>query len=245
MPRDRLYRIAVLAGHNALLRRRDPAHLISYIVMPMVLMLVFETMMGDTTQAVTGLLVMFSTLAMADVATATLTERVWHTWNRVRTAGAGVTELLIGKSLPVFAVLALQQAVLLGYGVLAIGMRPSGGWLLAPAVAAWCFALLGVGTAVGAVVRGHGELTALCNVGALSVSALGGALVPLAMLPPWAQDVAPISPGYWATTMLQAAVRGDAGGTLRPAAVLTGLGLAAGAFACHRLRKGWGRSVTA
>jgi ABC-2 type transport system permease protein len=244
MSRDSLHRIAVLVGHNVLLRRRDPAHLVSYLVMPMVLMLVFKSMLGQPAQVVTGLLVMFSVLSMADVASAVLTERVWHTWDRIRATRARVPELIIGKTLPVFAILAVQQVVLLVYGVLAVGMRPTGPlWPLGLAVAAWCFALLGVGTALAAVVRSHGELSTLCNIGALSVSALGGALVPYALMPSWAQTIAPASPGYWATTMLQAAVRGDVSATVGPAAVLIGLGAAAGAFAWRRLGKGWGRSA--
>ncbi|MFB4275404.1 MULTISPECIES: ABC transporter permease [unclassified Nonomuraea] len=241
--RASLRRVAVLAGHNALLRRRDPAHFVSYLVMPMVLMLIFKGMLGEATQAVTGLLVMFSVLSMADVANASLTERSWHTWERLRSTRAAVPEILIGKALPVFAVLVVQQAALLVYGVLAVGMRPAGPlWPLALAVVVWCFVLLCAGTAVAGVVRSQGELSTLCNIAALSVSALGGALVPFALMPSWAQAVAPISPGYWATTMLQAAVRGDIAGTAGPAAVLAGLGTAAGAFACRRFARGWGRS---
>ncbi|MFC5829484.1 ABC transporter permease [Nonomuraea insulae] len=244
MSGESLRRIAVLAGHNVLLRRRDPAHFVSYLVMPMVLMLIFKGMLGEATQAVTGLLVMFSVLSMADVATASLTERTWHTWERLRATRARIPEILIGKALPVFGVLVVQQAVLLVFGVLAVGMRPAGPlWPLALAVVAWCFALLCVGTAIAAVVRSQGELSTLCNIAALSVSALGGALVPYALMPSWAQAVAPISPGYWATTMLQAAVRGDVAGTAGPAAVLAGLGLVAGAFACWRFGRGWSRTV--
>ncbi|WP_346108348.1 ABC transporter permease [Nonomuraea maheshkhaliensis] len=238
-------RVAVLAGHNVLLRRRDPAHFVSYLVMPMVLMLIFKGMLGEATQAVTGLLVMFSVLSMADVATATLAERTWRTWDRLRATRANVPEIMIGKALPVFGVLVVQQVVLLAYGVLVVGLRPAGPlWPLVLAVATWCFALLCVGTAVAGVVRSQGELSTLCNIAALSVSALGGALVPYAMMPAWAQAVAPLSPGYWATTMLQAAVRGDVAGTAGPAAVLAGLGVAAGAFACRRFGRGWGRSAT-
>ncbi|NUP77041.1 MAG: ABC transporter permease [Nonomuraea sp.] len=241
MLREPLRRVAVLAGHNALLRRRDPAHLVSYLVMPMVLMLIFKSMMGEATQAVTGMLVMFSVLSMADVATATLSERLWHTWDRLRATRARLPEIMIGKALPAFAVLLLQQAVLLAYGTFAVGMRPAWPfWPLALAVVAWGFALLGLGTAIAGVVRGPGELTTLCNVGALSVSALGGALVPFAMMPDWARVIAPVSPGYWATTMMRAAVRGDVAGTVRPAAVLLALGLAASLYAWRRFGKGWG-----
>lgn len=238
-----MHRVAVLTRHNLLLRLRDPSHLVSYLVMPMVLMLIFKPMYGEAVQPVTGMLVMFSVLSMADVATATLTERVWHTWDRLRVTRARVFELVAGKALPVFAILLTQQALLLVYGTAVVGMRQEGpAWPLVLAITSWCFALLGIGTAVAAVVRSHGELSAVCNIGALAVSALGGALVPVAMMPAWAQAIAPISPGYWATTMLQAAVRGDVGATLGPAAILTGLGVVAGTFACWRLKRGWGRS---
>jgi ABC-2 type transport system permease protein len=134
--------------------------------------------------------------------------------------------------------------LLLGHGVLAVGMRQAAGSIgpLVLAVTAWSFALLCVGTAIAGVVRSQGELSTLGNIAALSVSALGGALVPYALMPGWAQAV---SPGYWATTMLQAAVRGDLAGTAGPAAVLAGPGLAAGAFACWRLSKGWSRAAIA
>lgn len=235
------YRLAILTRHNLLLRLRDPSHLISYLVMPMVLMLVFKPLYGEAVQPVTGLLVMFSVLSMADVATATLTERVWHTWDRLRVTRARVFEMVLGKALPVFAILLVQQALLLVYGTAVVGMRPAGPlWPIALAVFAWCFALLGLGTAVAAVVRSHGELSAVCNIGALAVSALGGALVPVAMMPGWAQAIAPFSPGYWATTMLQSAVRGQAAPAA--AAILISLGLATGTFACWRLKRGWGRS---
>ncbi|MGW4799192.1 hypothetical protein ACWEPC_42920, partial [Nonomuraea sp. NPDC004297] len=41
-------RVVVLAGHNVLLRRRDPAHFVSYLIMPMVLMLIFKGMLDNT-----------------------------------------------------------------------------------------------------------------------------------------------------------------------------------------------------
>jgi ABC-2 type transport system permease protein len=61
--------------------------------MPMVLMLVFKplyspTAAGGATQGVIGLLVMFSVLALSIVGTATMTERTWHTWDRLRTTPA-------------------------------------------------------------------------------------------------------------------------------------------------------------
>ena len=70
------------------------------------------------------------------------------------------------------------------------------------------------------------------------IGTLGGALVPLSMMPSIAQHVAPASPGHWAISMLKAVVRGDPAGTLGPAAVLGAIAVAAGTTACLRLRRG-------
>jgi ABC-2 type transport system permease protein len=243
------HRIGVLVRHNVILRMRDPAHLVSYLVMPMVLMLVFKPLYGGVVlngaaQAVTGMLVMFSVLSLSIVATGTLSERTWNTWDRLRVTPVSAAELMFGKAVPVFVVLVVQQAVLLLYGALVVGMRVDGSpALLALAVVTWGFALLSIGTAVAGFVRSLGELSAVSDIGALAVSALGGAFVPVALMPSWAREVAPLSPGYWAVSMLKAAVRGDVAGTVGPAGILGAIGVAASVLACWRLSRGWGRST--
>lgn len=248
---DSLWRIAALARHNAIVRLRDPGQFLSYLVMPMVLMLVLKPLYqrafaGGTTQVATGMLVIFSALALSIVGNSMLAERSWHTWDRLRSTRAGILELLLGKTLPVYAVLLLQQTILLLYGIEVLGAHPhSGGayWLLAVAIAVWSATLLAVGTAIAATVRSHGELSAACDIGALTLTTLGGAFVPATMFPPWLQSAAFASPGYWALTMLQAAMHGDAPGTLVPAIVLLAVGAAAGVFAYRRLAHGWGRAT--
>jgi ABC-2 type transport system permease protein len=87
------------------------------------------------------------------------------------------------------------------------------------------------------VTRTHSAV-ALRTGPAQPPEALGGALLPVTMMPAIARHVAPASPGYWAIGMLKAAVRGDAAGTLGPAAVLGAIAVAAGTLACLRLRRG-------
>ncbi|MFI1988905.1 ABC transporter permease [Actinoplanes sp. NPDC020271] len=241
-----LSRIAALARLNAVLRLRDPGQFLSYLLMPMLGMIALKplylrAMPGGTTQVATGLLVMFSALALHIVGAAILTERGWHTWDRLRATRATTAELLLGKAIPVYAVLLLQQAILATFGVLVVGLRAT--WLLPVAVAAWGVTLLAIGSALAAVVRSHGELHAICDIGALVVTTIGGALVPVALFPPWLQAVAPFSPGYWALTMLQSAARGDAPSTLTSAALLLAVALVAGTFACRRLSRGWTRAT--
>jgi len=246
---DSLRRIAALTRHNTILRLRDPGPFLSYLVMPMVVMLALQPVYrrafpDGTIQIATGMLVIFSVLALSIVGTATLTERSWHTWDRLRSTPVTITELLLGKMLPVYAVLVLQQSILLVYGITILGMRPSDTyWLPVVAIAVWGATLLAVGAALAAVVRSHGELSAITDIGALVLTTLGGAFVPTTTFPHWLQAVAPASPGYWAMRMLQAALRGDVPETLAPALVLLLVGGSAAVFACWRLSRDWGRAT--
>lgn len=247
-PRESAHRVAALVRHNVTVRLRDPGQTISYVVMPMVLMLVLEPLYvravdRGTTQIVTGLLVMFSTFAIAIAGNSILAERQWQTWDRLRSSPASAAELLLGKTIPIFLVMVLQQTVLLVYGCLVVGMPiPRSVGYLALAVVVWAFALLALGSALATIARSLGELGVVADVGALLISSLGGALVPLSILPGWVEVVAHASPGFWALRMFQAAVRGDGEAMLAPVAVLLTIGVLASGFAVRRLVRGWGRT---
>ncbi len=246
--RNSAYRIGAMARHNTTIRLRDPGQMIAYIIMPMILMLVLKPLYiravsGGVTQVVTGLLVMFSVFAIGVAGNSILVERYWQTWDRLRQSRASAAEMLIGKTIPIFVVMSFQQAVLFIYGCLIIGMPiPPSLAYVALAILIWAFCLLAIGAALATVARSAGELGVITDVGALVFSSMGGALVPLSIMPGWAQAAARASPGYWALLMMKAAVRADAAGVLVPAGVLMALGLVAGTFAVHRLTRGWGRA---
>ncbi|MYY08080.1 ABC transporter permease [Streptomyces sp. SID4919] len=245
---DVLLRSGVLIRHNFILRLRDPGQMLSYILVPMVLMLVFKPLYvkaldGSTLQAVTGPLVMFSVFALAIVGNSIMLEREWRTWDRLRVTPATQTELLIGKLVPIFVVLVFQQLVLLLYGSFIIGLPvPGPPGYIALAVMVWGFTLLAIGSALATVVRSRGDLLLATDLGSIVVSSLGGAVAPVALMPPWAASVAHFSPGYWGLTMIQSAISGDGGETLRAAAVCLAIGAVFGVFAVYRLSRGWGRS---
>jgi ABC-2 type transport system permease protein len=245
---DSVHRVAALARHNLAIRRRDPGQMISYIVMPMVLMLVLKPLYiravdAGATQAATGLMVMFSVFAISMAGNSILAERTWKTWDRLRATSSSSTELLLGKTTPIFVVMVAQQSILLTYGCLVIGLPvPREPWFVLLAIVIWAATLLAIGAALATLVRSHGELSVISDVGALTLSSLGGALVPLSIMPEWAQVVAHVSPGYWALSLMQAAIRGEVVPMLLPAAVLLTLGVVAGTFAVRRLTRGWGRS---
>jgi ABC-2 type transport system permease protein len=252
MPRDTLLRTGALARHNVMLMLREPGPLASRVLMPLVAVLVFEplyraAMPGGRSagvgQAVTGMLVLFSLLALSIVGTSILTERSWHTWARLRSTPLRSPELLVGKALPVLGMLLVQQVAVLGFGMLVLGMRVADLGLLVLAVAVWSTTLLCIGTALGTVLRSQGEFSAVQDIGSFVFTSLGGALVPLAAMPDWARHIAPVSPAYWAMSALSGAVSGESGQVLRAVLVLFGIAAAAALLACWRLNRGWGRST--
>jgi ABC-2 type transport system permease protein len=247
-PMDSLHRTGALIQYNMLLRLRDPSQLVSYLVAPMVFMLMLQPLYQQalgtgTVHAVTGQLVMFSVFSMAIVGNTIFVEREWRTWDRLRASRAARAELLLGKAVPVFTVLIFQQAVLLVYGMLVIGMPvPKSLGLVVLAVAVWGFTLMAMGSALATIVRSRGDLIVACDVGAILVSTIGGTFLPVSLMPGWAQAVAPFSPGYWGLSMLRDAVEGDASGTVHAMLVCLAIGAVTGAFATYRLAHGWGRS---
>jgi ABC-2 type transport system permease protein len=247
-------RTAALIRHNAILLGRDPGALASRLILPLAFLILLHPLYeaaqghrGGVTQAVIATLVTFSLLALSIVGGSILTDRIWHTWERVWMTPAHPAEVLAGKAIPVLGVLLAQQALIIGFGVAALGLtvaapRPLGLALLALALLAWSGTLLGLGALIGVLARSMSELSAAYDIGAMIMSSLGGALVPLAAMPSWVRDIAPASPGYWAVAALRGALSGDAGRTLAGAAVLAGFAAAAGLAAAARMRRGWGRS---
>jgi ABC-2 type transport system permease protein len=242
-------RLAVLVRHNFTLLLREPGPVITRLIQPVALITLMRPLYtaalpgaAGTVQVVVGMQVMFSMLALSVIGSALLTERTWHTWDRLRATPAGPVVLLTGKAVPAFAMLLAQQAVVLCFGVLAFGMHVASAGLALLAITVWVLALLGIGATLGAVLRSQSELNVAYDLGGVLLSALGGALVPLARLPHWAQHVAPASPGYWAMSALRSSMAGQLTGTLRACGVLMVIALAFGTLAAWRIGRGWGRS---
>lgn len=246
--RESVNRMRAIARHNVTIRLRDPGQAITYFALPMILMVVLKPLYvravrGGDVVVVTGLLVMFSVFAVGIAGNSILAERQWRTWDRLRQSRASSTEIMIGKLFPIFVLMLLQQSFLFAYGCLVVGIPVPHtlGWI-AFAIFVWAFALLALGAALATVARSLSELGMITDIGAMVLSSLGGALVPLSILPGWVQGAAHASPGYYALEMMRAAIRGDARGVMQPAAILLAIGVLAGGYAIHRLARGWGRT---
>ncbi len=250
MPCEAIHRTAALIRHNTMLMLREPGPLASRMILPLAFLLLlhplYEQAQGPghgVTQAVIATLVTFSLLAMSVVGSSILTERIWHTWDRVRATGAHPVEVLIGKAVPVIAALLSQQAAVIVFGVLVLGLTITGLPLLVLALLAWTSALVGMGAAIGLLVGSLSAMGACYDIGGMILSSLGGALVPLTVMPLWIRHVAPASPGYWAVTALEAALRDNPGRTFAASGVLLAFALAACLLAGLRASRRRGRSA--
>jgi len=238
----------VLTRHNFALLMREPGPVLSRIGMPLVLITalrpLYAAALGSdgVTQAVTGMLVLFSMLGLSIIAGGILTERSWHTLDRLRATPVRPVQILIGKAVPFGVVLLAQQAAIVAYGVGVLGLRVTRIDLLLVAGVSWAITLLCAGAALATVVRSTAELSAVIDLGAMFFTVLGGAMVPLGLMPSWLRSAAPLSPGYWALQGLRCALTGDATATLRSAGVLLAAAAVFGAFAAWRISRGWGRS---
>jgi ABC-2 type transport system permease protein len=248
--RSTALRSTALVRHNTVLLLREPGPLASRMILPLVFVTLLrplytaaEGTAAGTVQAVTGTLITFSLLALSIVGGSILTERLWHTWERLRASTAHPLEILTGKAVPVLGALLAQQAVVLGFGALALGLRLDHLPLLGIALLCWTLTLLGIGSALGVTARTPGELSAAYDIGGMLLSSLGGAFVPLAALPHWVRAIAPASPGYWGVSALHAALAGDTARVLTCGAVLLGFALATGLVAARGLSRAASRSV--
>lgn len=171
-------------------------------------------------QAVPAMDVTFAFFLVGNSSMAFFREHAWRTWDRLRASPASTYEIIAGKiAVPLFQA-AGQFALLFGLGGLLLGLTVHGSWIGLTAVgAAYSVFLVAMGLAVTAICRTYMQANAVTNVGALFVAGLGGALVPHAFLPHWAQSLSPAVPSYWAMRGYRDAILGH-GSVLPCVAVL-------------------------
>jgi len=253
-----VHRSRVVARQELVLLVRDPLPLVLLLAVPLVfiaflkpaafLALIVEGYPGTNgaEQAVPGAATTFSLFAVGLVGLSFFREHGWGTWPRLR-AAASVSEVFVGKVAPLVAFALLQLGFLFAAGILAFGLRVRGSlgalalFCLPVAIASVALGLLLVG-----LVRTLPQLNACANLAAAVLAGMGGALMPLRLLPGWVRTVAPASPAYWAMRGFRSVLL-DGGGMralLLPGAVLSAFAalffVVSLGFFKQRRRLGWG-----
>lgn len=243
-------RSAALIRHELRVLLSDPASMISLTVMPIVMMAFFKPLarlaLTDDNPGANGseyivpaMTTMFAFFLVGYVGFTFFAEHRWNTWERLRASQASNVEIVIGKIIPAMLLCLFQQTVLFTAGFVLFGLRVNGslaGILVICLALSLCLVSLGV--LMAAVLRTEQQLNALSNLGAMILAGVSGALVPLSVLPGWAQSAAPLTPQYWAMRGFRTVIL-DGGGLLSiglPVAVLLGLGAVTGGLALLRFR---------
>jgi ABC-2 type transport system permease protein len=122
----------------------------------------------------------------------------WNTWDRLRASNATSPEIITGKALPFLAVSASQFLIIFAIGVPLFHLHSRGPLIaLVPLVVAFAICLVTLGVTITSLCHTIQQVSAFAFGGLVLFGALGGALVPLEVLPGWARAIAPATPTYW------------------------------------------------
>jgi ABC-2 type transport system permease protein len=166
-----------------------------------------------------------------------LRERRQGIWKRLRASPVTLPEMLIGKGLSTALIGAVVLGGVIGFGMLAFGIRVSGSWLglglvlLASAAMTSAFGLL-----VASLGRTEEQSRGLSIMAVLLMVMLGGAWFPNFLMPEWVQKLSLIVPVRWALDGLDSMLwrGGSFGAALTPVAGLLVFTLIFGAIASFR-----------
>lgn len=230
--------LGALIGHNLKLLLGDPGPIILYLIIPVLSILVMRPTMktilvqegyrnvNGSEQAVPGFMIMFLFLWIMTLGRGFFVEHGWNTWERMRASQASTAQILTGKLLP-GALLILAQIVLtVVIGLTVFGMSSKGPLPVLLVVAVPLITcVLAMTAAIVALVQTYAQLEAIGNMILIVFAAMGGALTPVASLPPAIRAIGHAFPSYWALLGAHNVILEGEGisGVLVPAAVLAGM----------------------
>jgi ABC-2 type transport system permease protein len=203
-------RTIAIVGHQLRLLTGDPLPIMILVVFPLILMGFLKPMVAlalvahgyrganGAEQVVPGEAVANGFYIVGMTSFAFFIEYGWNTWDRLRASNATSPEIIIGKALPLLALSATQFLVIFAIAVPLFHLHSRGPFTaLIPLVVAFASCLVMLGVMFTALCRTIQQVSALAFGGLVLFGALGGALVPLEVLPGWARAVAPATPTYW------------------------------------------------
>lgn len=246
-----LRRSAAIAAHELRIATRPPGSLLTLVVMPLLMMAFFKPMFRATLaaegyegangaeQAVPGLSVLFALFLVGFVGYSFFQEHGWGTWPRLLSSPATTGEIMVGKVIPAALFAFAQQVILFGAAVLLMDLRIEGSIVaLGVMVVSLTVCLVAIGLLLAAYLHTAQQLNTMANLGAILIGGLGGGFAPVALLPGWAQAIAPAAPSYWAIkgyrdVVLEPAGIGD---IVTPVVVLLGIAAIVTPLALKRFR---------
>jgi len=238
-----------ITRHELRIISRDPVPILVLVVFPLILMSFLKPAFrlalvangyphaNGAEQVVPGEAVVNGFYIVGMTSFAFFSEYGWKTWERLRASRASSAEIITGKAMPRVAVSVTQFTIIFAIGTPLLNLHIRGPVLaLAPVVLAFALCLVMLGVLVTALCHTIQQANALAFGGLVLFGAIGGALVPVNVIPGWARTIAPVTPTYWAMRGFRSVILAGNGvsGVLLPTAILLAMG---GAFAVISLAK--------
>jgi ABC-2 type transport system permease protein len=246
-----LARLRTILGHELRLARRDPVTVMVLVVFPIITMAFVKPAFraalqqsgyphaNGSEQVVPGQAVMSAFFIVSVTTFAFFSEYAYRTWDRLRASPASSIEIVVGKATPRIAMVVAQLLVVLGAGVLLFDLHFRGDAIaLLPLILVFAVTLVLLGVAITSLAHSAQQASAIAFVGMVLFGAIGGALVPLSVLPHWAKPFAPVTPTYWAMRGFNSVILDGRGwgAMVAPVAALAAMSLAFTAVALRKLR---------
>ena len=250
--------LGALIGHNMKLLLGDPGPIILYLIIPVLSILVMRPTMktilvqegyrnvNGSEQAVPGFMIMFMFLWVITLGRGFFIEHGWNTWERMRASQASIGQVLTGKLLPGALLILAQIVITMVIGLTVFGMSSKGPVLVLLVVVVPLIAcVLAMTAAIVALVQTYAQLEAIGNMILIVFAAMGGALTPVASLPPTIRAIGHAFPSYWALLAAHNVILDGEGisGVLVPAAVLAGMTLVFAGIAMLRFNSSQAKRI--
>lgn len=149
-------------------------------------------------QAVAGTAIMMLLFSLAAIGAGLIDEKQEGTLKRILYAPVNPINILLGKMLLANVISVFQLLVMFVFAWLAFGLAIFANLpALVIMVLATSFACSGFGTLLAAVAKSRQQVQGLSTLIILIMSAVGGSMIPIFIMPLWMQKIAVFSVNYW------------------------------------------------
>lgn len=156
-----------------------------------------------------------------------VTERVRGTFVRLQVSPMSRSQILAGKATAAFLAIVRVLFLLIALGVVAFGVRPQSWLALLAAIVSAAVAFVGIILMLASFLKTEHAVGGIGPAVMMPLFLLGGAMIPLMLMPEWLLAVSHVSPVKWAILGFEGAIWRGFGAMemLLPCGVLLGVGV--------------------
>lgn len=177
--------------------------------------------------------------ALMSFVTSLVLERMQGTWGRLRSAPLTAGSILFGKALACFAVMLSSLLLMSVVGALVFGVVPHSLPKLLLAFVAAAVAFTGLMMLLASIGRSVQSASGAAWAVMMPLAMVGGAMIPLFIMPPWMLQLSNLSPVKWAVLGIEGAIwRGFSFADMAtPIAILLATGALCGGLGAWRITR--------